>query len=117
MQAYIDGALQFAFPALVVSAVVYVAAAAVSGRLARRRAERRQAAEDAHRRQVYADRYKAGASEPAPQPNASDDAPLVRPRAPAPTDRPFGSGFMTMSDLRSRISRPSSGCVVGSCCG
>ncbi|KAJ1728315.1 hypothetical protein LPJ61_004098 [Coemansia biformis] len=124
---YFGLALGLAFPALVVSVVLYYAAAKVNATRADRRRRQRQVTEESHRRKVYADRYAASPASSAPS-GAADDAgqggdaqtqPVLRPVAPSSTARPFGSEFMTMSDLRSRITGPSGGCIPGGggCCG
>ncbi|KAJ2852270.1 hypothetical protein IWW36_000413 [Coemansia brasiliensis] len=89
-------------------------------RISRRKLETRQAQEEQLRRKVYAERYRPGAvSEQRPD---TDDSLLAsRPIQPATnpraSSRPFGSDFMTMSDLRLRITGPSDSCAKGSCCG
>ncbi|KAJ2776514.1 hypothetical protein H4R18_005630 [Coemansia javaensis] len=122
-EAYTDLALRLAFPALVAAIVLYYAATAAAGALAARRRRQRQQAEASLRRKLYADRYAAAAAAGPPQPQnqnqnqTEEPRPVLRPQAPASSSRPFGSDFMTMSDLRSRITGPSGSCVRGSCCG
>ncbi|KAJ2483501.1 hypothetical protein IWW56_000287 [Coemansia sp. RSA 2131] len=125
LQFYFNYALQFAFPALVVSAVVYFAASAVLSRRSHRKLVQLQTSEQELRRKLYVEKYQARSTSAAPV--DTDDSLLfkprpetssvLRPRAPASSDKPFGSSFMTMSDLNSRIKGPSSSCSKGSCCG
>ncbi|KAJ2665467.1 hypothetical protein IW148_001588 [Coemansia sp. RSA 1199] len=125
LQFYFNYALQFAFPALVVSAVAYFAASAVLSRRSHRKLVQLQTSEQELRRKLYVEKYQARSTSAAPV--DTDDSLLfkprletssvLRPRAPASSDKPFGSGFMTMSDLNSRIKGPSSSCSKGSCCG
>ncbi|PIA18052.1 hypothetical protein COEREDRAFT_79996 [Coemansia reversa NRRL 1564] len=127
LQNYINAALPYALPTLVASAVVYYAVTTVTDRLSNRRRAQRQVSELETRRRICAERYSArttnttadvdDSTEDKQKNSTPRDPSVLRPRAPAATDRPFGSGFMTMSDLRSRISGPSSACEAGGCCG
>ncbi|KAJ2394290.1 hypothetical protein GGI23_004744 [Coemansia sp. RSA 2559] len=120
LQLNYNDVIQYAFPALLLAAFAYVAKDWVANQLAARRRSKLNSREMARRR-VLPLQKKDEPIEKAPsdQKQSPDTAEFsVKPQAPKPTNVPFGSQNMTMSDLRSRVTRDySSACSYGSCCG
>ncbi|KAJ2454295.1 hypothetical protein EV183_001661 [Coemansia sp. RSA 2336] len=116
---YLNIALPFAFPALIALILVYFAVSFSLSRVSRKWLDARQAQEEQQRRKVYAERYRP---EAASEQRPADDSllanqPIQPATNPRTSSRPFGTNFMTMADLRSRITGPSGSCTKGSCCG
>ncbi|KAJ2707976.1 hypothetical protein FB645_000326 [Coemansia sp. IMI 203386] len=129
LQTYINTATKFAFPALVVSVVLYYVSTAVSEAWRQRRRSRRQVTEDEKRRLVHEARLvRASEQQQSGQHNdeekkhmSGNDRPnVIRSRLPASSRNQFGANVATLNDSRPRITGPSRSCVIGaggSCCG